>query len=361
MTAPSAYSRFMRFPLRLPRESLSFRAARRGPFLQVAKSAVAMIAAWIAAGALVPGPPPIFAAIAAVLIVQPSINQSFARAVERSVGVIVGVVIASLLGIALGSPTWVILLAGAVSLGVAWALRMSPGATNQVAISAVLVLALGTATPNYALDRVLETVIGAVIGILVNTALVPPVLVPPAREKLDVLGRELAAALERLADALETPQSRESLEGLLLEARLLRPVRDAAAEAIRDGADSLSLNPRSSRHRADLAEMQARLDRFTPVVTQTVGMTRAVYDGYTPSITDDPSVRAIAEQLHRAAHDVRLEFSLDPNTEPAPIAEEPALTRPLQIRTPSTEHWVLIGSLLMDLHRIHESLRDEPA
>jgi uncharacterized membrane protein YgaE (UPF0421/DUF939 family) len=328
--------------------------------LQVAKTAVAMIAAWVVADLLVPGPPPIFAAIAAVLVVQPSINQSFTRAVERSVGVIVGVVIASVLGIVLGSPTWVILLAGAVSLVVAWALRMSPGATNQVAISAVLVLALGTATPNYALDRVIETVIGAVVGILVNTALVPPVLVPAARAKVDILGRELAAALERLADALETPQTREALEGILLEARLLRPVRDAAADAIRDGADSLSLNPRSSRHRSDLAEMQARLDRFTPVVTQTVGMTRAVYDGYTSSIVEDPSVRAIAEQLHRAAHDVRLDFSLEPETERALATEEPALTRPLQIRTPSTEHWVLIGSLLMDLHRIHETLSEDP-
>ncbi|MHA4915505.1 hypothetical protein, partial [Enterococcus faecium] len=92
------------------------------------------------------------------------------------------------------------------------------------------------------------------------------------------------------------------------------------------GADSLSLNPRSSRHRADLAEMQARLDRFTPVVTQTVGMTRAVYDGYTSSIVEDPSVRAIAEQLHRAAHDVRLDFHLEPDTERAAVTEEPALT-----------------------------------
>ncbi|MFM2721778.1 FUSC family protein [Microbacterium mcarthurae (nom. nud.)] len=351
----------MRLPLRLPRESLTFRSPRRGPFLQVAKSAVAMVAAWIVADVLVPGPPPIFAAIAAVLVVQPSINQSFTRAVERSVGVIVGVLIASALGIALGSPTWVILLAAAVSLVVAWALRMSPGTTNQVAISSVLVLALGTATPNYALDRVLETIIGAAIGIVVNTVLVPPVLVPPAREKLNVLGRELAAALERLADALEAPQSRQSLEGLLLEARLLRPVRDAAADAISDGADSLSLNPRSSRHRADLADMQAQLDRFTPVVTQTIGMTRAVYDGYSSTIVDDPSVRAIAEQLHRAAHDVRLRFALDPVTPQQPHEEEPALTRPLEIRTPSTEHWVLVGSLLMDLHRIHESLSDEAA
>ena len=125
--------------------------------------------------------------------------------------------------------------------------------------------------------------------------------------------------------------------------------------ALSDGADSLALNPRSNRHRADLAQMGALLDRFTPVVTQTVGMTRAVYDGYESSIVDEPAVRAIAEQLHRAAHDVRLAFALDAGPERA-ADTEPALTRPLQIQTPSTLHWVLTGSLLMDLHRVHETL-----
>lgn len=342
------------------RDSLTFRSARRIPLLQVAKSAVAVVAAWLLAGWLVQGPPPIFAAIAALLVVQPSINQSFTRAVERSVGVIVGVVIAALLGLVFGSQPWVALLSAGVALVVAWAARISPGATNQIAISALLVLALGTATPNYALDRVLETLIGAAIGIVVNAALVPPVLVPAAREKVDVLGRELAEALERLADALEAPQTPGSLEELLLEARLLRPVRDGAADAIRDAADSLALNPRSGRHRSDLAAMGDLLERFTPVVTQTIGMTRAVYDGYEKTIVDEPAVRAIAEQLHRAAHDVRLAFALDAGPERV-VVEEPALTRPLQIRTPSTAHWVLVGSLLMDLHRIHETLRDVDA
>ncbi len=346
--------------LRAVRGTLNVRAPRRVPLLQVAKSALAIIAAWLVAGWLVQGPPPIFAAIAALLVVQPSINQSFTRAVERSVGVILGVVIAAALGLAFGSQPWVALLSAGVALAVAWAARISPGATNQIAISALLVLALGTATPNYALDRVLETLIGAAIGIVVNAVLVPPVLVPAARDKVDVLGRELASALERLAEALETPQTPASLEGLLIEARLLRPVRDAAADAIRDGADSLALNPRSGRHRAELGEMGDLLDRFSPVVTQTVGMTRAVYDGYESSIVDEPAVRAIAEQLHRAAHDVRLAFALDAGPERV-VDAEPALTRPLQIQTPSPLHWVLVGSLLMDLHRVHESLRDGEA
>ena len=66
----------------------SLRAARRSSLLQVVKSAVATAAAWLIAGWLVEGPPPVFAAIAALLTVQPSISQSFGRGVERTVGVL---------------------------------------------------------------------------------------------------------------------------------------------------------------------------------------------------------------------------------------------------------------------------------
>lgn len=340
--------------MRLP---ATFRAPRRGPLLQAVKSAVATIAAWLIAGWLVQGPPPVFAAIAALLVVQPSLNQSFTRAIERSVGVIVGVLIASGLGILLGTHTWVILLATAVAILVAWASKMTPGTTNQVAISAVLVLALGTATPGYAFDRVLETLIGAVIGFAVNLAIVPPVAVAPAREKTHALGEEVAAALDRLAVALATPQSRPQLEELLLTARLLRPMRDAAEAAIADATDSLTFNPRGRRHRADLARIQELLDVFTPILTQVIGMTRAVYDRYDPTIAAEPSVQAIAEQLRRAAHDARLRISGGAAaTASAPPPEPPALTRPLQVAAPSADHWVLVGSLLIDLHRIHESL-----
>lgn len=341
------------------------RASHRSPILQVAKSAVATVAAWLIAGALIPGPPPVFAAIAALLVVQPSLNQSLTKAIERSIGVIAGVVIASILGIVLGTGTWVILLATVVALLVAWALKMTAGTANQVAISALLVLALGTATPSYALDRVLETLIGAVIGILVNLALVPPVAVAPARDAVTALGDELANSLERLARALETRQTGADLNGLLVEARLMKPMRDAADRAIDTATESLSLNPRSRRHRQELAATQALLERIGPIVTQTVGMTRAFCDHYDPTIADEPTVLAIAEQLRRAAHDVRLDVRRTDAAAAAsagvaePDPREPAaLTAPLTVHAPSRDHWVLIGSLLEDLRRIHEALRE---
>lgn len=334
----------------------TFRATRRVPILQVLKSAVATIAAWLIAGWLVEGQLPVFAAIAALLVVQPSVNQSLGKAVERSIGVIMGVLIATGISLALGQNTWIILLAVVVAMLVAWALKMTPGTSNQVAISALLVLALGASSPEYALDRVLETLIGAAIGIVVNALIVPPVAVAPARSEVALLGGELAASVDRLADALEHPRSRTQLETLMIEARLLRPMRDASDAAIESGEESLTLNPRRSAHRDELVQLRELLDRLSPIVTQVIGMTRAFADHYDQSLHDEPTVRAIAEQLRRVAHDVRLAARVA-EPEPEPITSEtPALTSALVIASPKSDHWILVGSLMEDLRRIREEL-----
>ncbi|MDQ4215024.1 FUSC family protein [Microbacterium sp. ASV81] len=339
----------------------ALRAARRAPLLQVAKSAAATIAAWLIAGWLVPGHLPVFAAIAALLVVQPSVNQSLAKAVERSIGVIAGVVIAVLLTLALGGLSWVVLLSVVVAMVVAWSFKATPGTANQVAISAMLVLALGSSSPDYAVDRILETLIGAVIGFVVNIAVVPPVLVAPVRRDLALLGAELAGSLDRLADALPAESTPERLQELMLEARLLRPMKDAAEAALTAGEESLTLNPRGASHRAELAAMRELLDRLSPIVTQVIGMTRAYVDHYDGGLPAEPAVAPIAEQLRRAGHDVRLAVqTAEIQPEPAALTSViPALTSPLEIRPPASGHWVLIGSLSEDLRRIRGELRDE--
>ncbi len=336
------------------------RSAKRAPLLQVVKSAVATIGAWLIAGWLVPGPLPVFAAIAALLVVLPSVNQSFAKAIERSLGVIVGVVIATGLSLLLGPQSWVVLLAIVVAMLVAWVFRATPGMGNQVAISAMLVLALGSSSPQYALDRIIETLIGVAIGIIVNALIVPPVLTAPARRDLGLLGAEIAASLDRLASALPTAQTPAQLQGLMVEARLLRPMRDAAEASITAGEESLTLNPRRAQ-RGDLAEMRALLDRLSPIVTQVIGMTRAYFDHYDDALAEEPTVHAIAEQLRRAGHDVRLAVQVadvapEPSSETSAI---PALTAPLRVKPPASGHWILIGSLMEDLRRIRDELVGE--
>lgn len=348
----------------------AIRAAQRAPLLQVLKSAGATIVAWLVAGWVLPGPLPIFAAIAALLVVQPSVNQSLSKALERSAGVIIGVVVAVLLTLLLGSQGWVLLAAVVVAMLIAWALRASTGTGNQVAISALLVLALGASNPSYAVERIIETLIGAAIGFLVNVLVVPPVLSGPARQNVMLLGREVAASLDRLAAALPSIRTPAQLHELMLQVRLLRPMKESAESALKTAEDSLSLNPRSSRHRQDLSEIRLLFERLSPVVTQVIGMTRAYFDHYDDALADEAAVRAISEQLHRAGHDVRLAVQTmaqetesgrtDAAADAAPMTSVlPALTAPLVMRPPASDHWILIGSLMEDLRRIHGELRDE--
>ncbi|MBF4457120.1 FUSC family protein [Pseudoclavibacter sp. VKM Ac-2867] len=331
-------------------------ASKRVPALQVAKTAVAAVGAWLLAGWLIPGPLPVFAAVAALLVVQPSVNQSFAKALERSAGVVIGVAVASAISLVLGPQSWVILLAIVVAMVVAWLLRMTATTSNQVAISAMLVLALGASTPEYALDRILETLIGAAFGLLVNAIILPPVLVGPAQRDTAMLGNEIAASLERLADAIEQPQTAASLTEMLLKARLLRPMAGAAENSIADGLESLAFNPRKSSHHEELVECRQLLDRFRPIVTQLTGMTRAVAEHWEPTLADEPQAIAIAEQLRRAAHDTRILIPSEPGEPRGFILEPPALTAPLVVSAPKGGSWVLIGSLIEDLRRIHEGL-----
>ena len=333
----------------------SLRSTARSPILQVLKTSVAVIAAWLLCSALFTQQAPIFAAIAALLVVQPSVNQSIAKGLERSVGVILGVVLAYGIGFAFGTSAWVVLAAIVLALVFSWVLKLGPGSANQIPISAMLVLSLGGLQLEYAIDRILETIIGAAIGLAVNVLIVPPVALQPAHLAVARLTREVAAAMERLAVALSVETPLDELDGIREKARALRKTRDTATDAVARGAESLTLNPRRGRNRALLERDAELLDRLTILVTRVMGMTRAVRDNYQPSLITDPAIVEIAEELRRAAHDVRLLGREDPSTQ-----ESPLLTAPLAILRPNKEHWILIGSLLEDLRRVrHEILGSE--
>jgi uncharacterized membrane protein YgaE (UPF0421/DUF939 family) len=342
------------------------RASSRGSLLQVLKTSVAAIIAWLICMVVLNQPLPIFAAIAALLVVQPSVNQSFAKGVERSAGVILGVVLAYVASLLFGHSSVVVLSIIVVALLLAWGLKLSPGSTVQIPISALLVLAIGAQTPGYAVNRIIETVIGAIVGLVINAAIVPPVLLRPASEATHRLAARVASSLNGLAEALREPQTSADLDALLEHARELRPLQDKASAALKSADDSLRLNPRRGQHR-DTLERDRELQRTLGVlVTRVVGMARALHDRYSPELADDPIAASIATELDRAAHDLLLiAREIAPaetvvaghSPDKPPItAELPALTAPLVVARPGAANWILLGSLLEDLRRVREEI-----
>jgi uncharacterized membrane protein YgaE (UPF0421/DUF939 family) len=331
--------------------------ARRSPLLQVLKTSIAAVLAWVVASFALQQPLPIFAAIAALLVVQPSVSQSIEKGLERSIGVVAGVAIALGAGQLFGDQSWVILSVITISVLVAWALRLGPGSANQIPISAMLVLALGGQNAGYAGERIIETIIGALMGLIVNLAIVAPVFVSPARVAVASLTKRVAAVLESLAESLRTPRTETQLRALLDEARQLRDVRDAAAVALRQGENSLTLNPRKSRHHRMLRRESELFALLSVLVTRTLGMARAIHDRYDTNLASDPIVASIAQELERAAHDLRLRGRAPGERDSAlPTQELLILTAPLTVLQAHPQHWILIGSLLEDVRRVHEEI-----
>jgi uncharacterized membrane protein YccC len=335
----------------------TFRASARTPLLQVLKTSAAAVIAWLLCVVILKQQLPIFAAIAALLVVQPSVSQSFSRGVERSLGVIFGVVLAFAIGLIFGTSTWIVLIVIVVALVLAWVFKLSPGSTNQIPISAMLVLSIGGLTPVYAANRIVETIIGAVVGLVVNVAIVPPVLLAPAHIAVHRLLRDCAASLDAIAASLTEPQDGAALDDLLARARALRSAQVAATSAIAAGEESLTLNPRRGRFRRVLENDDRILDRLGVLVTRIIGMARAIHDNYAPTLSEDRMAADIARELTRSAHDLRLIGEDAEGINSGTKSQgAPALTSPLIVVSPNPEHWILIGSLLEDMRRVREEI-----
>ena len=334
-----------------------FTVTARPPAMQLAKAAGAAILTWFVCLLLLPGDLPLFGAIAALLVVQESVDQSLTKGLERVVGVLLGVSVALGAGAVFGPRSWLFIAAILVAMGVGWLLRMSATSTNQIAITALLMIALGGSEFGYGVERLVETFIGAALGIALNAIVIAPVRTTETHAEIVSLAVHASHALNRIAQALAEPREEAWLEEMLLDARKLQQERTLVHDSLRVARESLRLNPRVRRHRQKLFADDALFQRLQPIVTQVIGMSRALYDLYDSSLAADPSVVGMVEEIRRAAHDLELLVRDGEHTDAA--QELPALTAPYTIPRPHPQHWVLIGSLMEDLRRVRGRITGE--
>ena len=338
----------------------TIRSKRRIPVLQMLKTVIAAVGAWYLGALVIPGEKPIFAVMAAIIVVQPSVNQSLGKALERSIGTIIGVIIALGASLAFGAPSWLVILAIVIALVVGWIFKFTPATAGQIAITAMLVIAIGAATPTYAAQRIAETVVGVIVGLVVNAIIVPPVHMEPAQNAVAKLGDNIAAVLSDLGAVLTRETSPEVIEDVYLRARALRAELNASRATVDRLRESLRFNIRRSRKYAQLDTSADILDMFAVLVTRTIGLARAVRDHYDASLTNEPIIEQIADELTSAGHDLRLRMrdaGLPAVTVPHPPTDElPALTSPITLKAPSASNWILVGFLLESLRRIRAEI-----
>jgi uncharacterized membrane protein YgaE (UPF0421/DUF939 family) len=271
----------------------------RSRILLAMKVGVAAGIAWALALLVDPHSRPYFAPLAVILIVQPSVYDSLSRAFQRIVGVLLGVAAALAVNHFLSPSGWSIGIIVFAGLLIGWSVRLGPQGAVQVPVSALLVFAVGSATPGYAGRRVLDTLIGSAVAVL--AVLVSPSAPAPERVVSDALVplRHCREFLVHLGSAIT---SAWTLEDAQLWRQQALGLVEATTRARRDHEGhqlTVRWNARARRDRPVLERADEALRVGERIAIQTRSIARALVDG-APAAHPMPAVGAMLVSIASA-------------------------------------------------------------
>jgi uncharacterized membrane protein YgaE (UPF0421/DUF939 family) len=294
---------------------------------------------------VLPSDAPYYAPMTAFLMMHPTIATSLRGSVQYLAAACLGTAVA--LGLTAVLDTGAVGIAATVGVAVlVGGLPQLDSERATVGFWALFVLVVGGDEPAaYVLTRLPEAALGVGVGLLVNLALVPPVRVRPAEQRLTALRTDLADLLDAMADDLRRgwPPDRPHWAG-----QEMRTVTGEARAAVQQGQDSLRWNPRhrgwqqATRRQVEAVE---RLEQIALGVRALAGLLLDAARQETTGLSLPAEVRALlAEHLAATARQVQ-------GTGDAPAPGE------LRQRIAALSHddpasWLAEGTVVVQLERV---------
>jgi uncharacterized membrane protein YccC len=223
------------------------RAGAQARLLLAVKAAVAAGVAWAVAQA-VPGAAshyPYYAPLGAVIATGPTVLGGIREGVRTMVGLAVGIGLALVVVLVGGPPFIALPIAVAVAI-LASGFRFVGVANTWVATAAIFVLLVGGSDPTqYSTGYLVQTLIGAIVGVAVNMLVFPPLAVRDADRELEALQQRLADHLDELAQSLDD----DDVDGQFWAERIeqLQAAAATVRASVRRADESRRGNPRALR------------------------------------------------------------------------------------------------------------------
>lgn len=351
---------------------------RRDPVVvQTLRSAAAATIAYVIALRLSPEAAPLTAPLTALLVVQVTFYATLTNGIRRVNAVVAGVLVAIAFSLLVGLTWWSLALLIVASLAVGHLVRVNEY-VPEVAISAMLVLGV-TTVGDTAWARVLETLIGAVVGLGFNLLLAPPVWVDEAGESMGGLARRLRQLMLRIGEEAAGRPAFEEAAARLHEARRLDHDIIEVDAALRQAEDSLRLNPRvrdSVLHRVVLRTGLDTLEICTVVLRVLARSLTDLAKDREPEPLFSKETGAVLEQLLSEIADAVVSFSVLVTTDVSSNADAAESRLAAELRTAAgtrdklapllreeaereTRYWQLHGAVLTEVNRILDELDTE--
>ncbi|MEH0416593.1 FUSC family protein [Streptomyces sp. B21-083] len=348
--------------------------------VQSLRSAAAATIAYVVALRVSPEAAPLTAPLTALLVVQVTLYATITTGIRRVNSVVAGVVIAIGFSVLVGLTWWSLGLIILASLAVGHLVRVSEF-VPEVAISAMLVLGV-TRVGDTAWARVLETVIGAAVGLAFNLLFAPPVWVDAAGESIEGLARRVRQLMLRMGEEAAGRTPVDHATARLHEARRLDHDIVEVDAALKQAEDSLRLNPRVREgllHRVVLRTGLDTLEICTVVLRVLARSLTDLAKEREPDPLFAPETGAALERLLAEIADAVVSFAVLVTTDVSVSAEsaESRLATELRAATATrdrlaqlllaevrqnaeiTAQWHLHGAVLTEVNRILDELDTE--
>ncbi|MFC8045188.1 aromatic acid exporter family protein [Nocardia sp. NPDC057353] len=286
----------------------------RNSALPILQCSVGAALAWFIAHTVIGHPQPFFAPTAAVVSIGISFGARVRRSVELVVGVAVGIGIGDVFISQVGTGVWQIALVVAVAMALAIFLDGGSIISIQAAGSAVLVATLLPPASGGDLSRMIDALVGGLVGVLVVAA-IPLHPVRRARNHAaDVLAVTRDALLQGAEGLLE--QDPEKLSTALAAMRATQPQIDALRSTLEGGREISRISPLYWNSRARLERVGATADPLDNAVRNVrVLLRRSLTLIRDDEILDQRLIDAV-EQLGHAVEVVRRMMLADPGEQP---------------------------------------------
>jgi uncharacterized membrane protein YgaE (UPF0421/DUF939 family) len=223
----------------------------------IGQCAVAAALAWLVAKDVLGHSRPFFAPIAVIICIGVGLGQRRRRMVEMVVGVSLGVGVGDVLVSWIGSGAWQIALVVALAMAMGVLLDSGSLIVLQAGSSAVLVATLLPPTGIGGVNRMLDALVGGVMGIIAM-ALLPASPFALVAKQASGMFEALGDALRRIAEAIERSEPGLATEALEA-ARGTQASVDTFRQALGTSWEIATISPLhwQSRHRLEGYETAA--------------------------------------------------------------------------------------------------------
>ena len=323
--------------------------------LQLFKTALAAVVAWVIAKEVLDLPQPFLAPWAALLVVHATVFRTLSRGLQQVAATVIAVLLASAVGELMGLSTAsvaILLVVGLLVGAVPW---FGAEATT-IAATGLIVLTTGFRDDVMLISRLLDTGIGIAVGLLVNLLVWPPLRRRAADVALDRIDDAIGTLLIDIADGLRDDCTPDDVTAWIERSRDLDGEIDHTWALVRQAQESARWNPRrSARQVRDPQEWRRLLRRMEQAVAEIRSMARTLGSQHAHRTSwgeafEEPWIQLLGDAG-------RATSAADSEAITTVRAGLVALTEELRASERSSQ-WPVYGALIINLRNIVDAMVD---